>query len=258
MLQEWCRDWFFTGGGAILLSNKAYQRKKSEMFERIPLRQHVQKEILARIGDNRLPAGTRINESHLSAALGLSRTPLREAMLGLEAVGFLNSDMGRGFMVPPILSEDFAQTQAVLIKMAPYALTLAGPLPPGQIMELSNLLGRSRMRVAQPGAEQGGAVAELIHRWCPLLIGGCSNKLLVTDIMRLETLSRRCWREAVSQGFEPSPMVASYEQLYEMLRTNHTAEAAEHWEKHIAQFSAEAARHLPKESEGSPSNPKPF
>lgn len=228
-----------------MLSNKAIQRKKSEMFERKPLRQHVQKEILARIADHRLPAGTRINESHLSADLGLSRTPLREAMLGLEAVGFLKSDMGRGFLVPPISSDEFMQSQAMLAKMAPYAMAMAQPLPTGQIMELNNLLGRARIRVTQPGDNQGGAVADLIYRWCPLLINGCANKMLVTDILRLEALSRRCWQEAVILGFEPTEMVASYDKLYELLRTNHPDEAAVHWENHIAQFSAEAARHLP-------------
>ncbi len=220
------------------------------MFERKPLRTHVQKEILARIADHRLPAGTRINESHLAADLGLSRTPLREAMLGLEAAGFLNSDMGRGFLVPPISGDEFMQCQAMLAKMAPYALTMACPLPAGQIMELNNLLGRARIRVTQPGKEQGGAVVDLIYRWCPLLINGCSNKMLVDDILRLEALSRRCWHEAVILGFEPGAMVASYEKLYELLRTNHADEGAVHWENHITQYSAEAARHLPDPLQG--------
>ena len=218
------------------------------MFERKPLRQHVQKEILARIADHRLPAGTRINESHLSADMGISRTPLREAMLGLEATGFLNSDMGRGFLIPPISRDEFDQTQAMLSKMAPYALAMAQPLPTGQIMEMNNLLGRARIRVTQPGKDRGGAVADLVYRWCGLSIGGCANKMLVADINRLEALSRRCWNEAVILGFEPGEMVGNYEELYELLRTNHPDEAAVHWENHITRFSAEAARHLPEAS----------
>lgn len=228
--------------------NSANQRENTEMFERKPLRQHVQKEILARIADHRLPAGTRINESHLSADMGISRTPLREAMLGLEAVGFLNSDMGRGFLVPPISSDEFMQSQAMLSKMAPYALGMAQPLPSGQIMELNNLLGRARMRVAQPGKDRGGIVADLVYRWCALSINGCPNQMLVADINRLEGLSRRCWNEAVILGFEPAAMVASYEKLYDLLRTNHPDEAVMHWENHITEFSAEAARHLPEAS----------
>lgn len=215
------------------------------MIQRQPLRTQVQKEILARIADHRLPAGTRINESHLAADLGISRTPLREAMLGLEAVGFLGSDLGRGFIVPPVSSDEFSQTQAMLSKMAPYALAMAQPLPGSRVMELNNLLGRSRLRVNQPGPDRAGAVADLIYRWSTLCIAGCSNKMLVTDINRLEALSRRCWREAVILGFEPAPMLTSYEELYELLRTNHPDEAVVHWENHIARFAGEATRHLP-------------
>ncbi len=51
------------------------------MFQRKPLREDVQKEILNRIVDGRLAAGSRINETHLAADMGLSRTPLREAMI---------------------------------------------------------------------------------------------------------------------------------------------------------------------------------
>ena len=215
------------------------------MIERKPLRTQVQQEILARIADHRLPAGTRINESHLAIDLGVSRTPLREAMLGLEAVGFLGSDLGRGFMVPPISRDEFSQTQAMLSKMAPYALDLAQPLPGGLIMELNNLLGRSRIRVSQPGEQRPGAMADLICRWSALCISRCANKMLVADINRLEALSRRCWQEAISLGFEPEAMLAGYEEIYELLRTNHPAEAVVHWENHITRFAAEAARHLP-------------
>jgi len=220
------------------------------MIERQPLRTQVQKEILARIADHRLPAGARINESHLAADLGVSRTPLREAMLGLEAVGFLGSDLGRGFVVPPISADDFGQTQAMLSKMAPYALGLAQPLAGGRIMELNNLLGRSRIRIMQPGPNRPGAVADLIYRWSALCTASCPNKMLVADINRLEALSRRCWQEAVILGFVPDGMLVGYEELYELLRTDHPVEAVVHWENHIARFAAEAVRHLPTPSLG--------
>ena len=219
------------------------------MFERTPLRQHVQKEILARIADCRLSGGTRINESHLSADLGISRTPLREAMLGLEAVGFLESDMGRGFLVPLICREDFSQGQAILGKMAPYALSLALPLAAGQIMELNNLLGRSRLQVSETGKNRSKALADLIFRWSTLCTHGCPNKMLVADVTRLKALAKRYWYEASKCGFDPTAMVASYTQLYEMLRAKQPQAATEHWEEHISRYATEAARHLPKKSQ---------
>lgn len=221
------------------------------MIERRPLRQQVQKEILARIADHRLPPGTRINESHLSLALGISRTPLREAMLGLEALGFLASDVGRGFLVPQISADEFLEFQEMLARLAPHALGLACPLPPGQIMELNNLLGRARIRVGQVGQDQGGALGDLIYRWTALVTSGCPNRMLVEDIIRLEALSRRCWAAAVTAGFDPAAMLGGFGELYELLRTNRPDDAVAHWRDHIARFSTEAARHLAEVPRGS-------
>jgi DNA-binding GntR family transcriptional regulator len=133
------------------------------MFQRKPLRNDLHKEILARIGDGRLPPGQRINESRLSSALGISRTPLREAMLGLEALGFLGSHMGRGFLVPPLNAQEFADIQFVLTELKPMALSLSFPLPPGRIMELHNQLVRARRRAETPGPERIDAVINMIH-----------------------------------------------------------------------------------------------
>ena len=218
------------------------------MIERKPLRAHVQTEILARIADHRLPAGTRINESHLAAELGLSRTPLREAMLGLEAVGFLGSDMGRGFLVPPLSPDTFGEMQAMLSKMAPYALGMLGAVPGPRVMELNNLLGRARLRVGQPGPERAGALADLVSRWSALCVEGCPNRMLAADVARLEALSRRYWREAASRDFDPAGMLAGYDELYELLRTGRLDAAVVAWENHIARFATEAIRSLPAPS----------
>jgi DNA-binding GntR family transcriptional regulator len=215
------------------------------MFERKPLRHHVQQEILARLTDQRLPAGTRINESHLAATLGVSRTPLREAMLGLAATGFLDSDLGRGFLVPPLSAAAFAEAQAVLGRLAPAALAEGLPVPSGRIMELSNLLGRARLKAGQPGQDQPNAVAELIVRWSALAIAGCPNRTLVAEVQRLEAWSRRYWYAAVGRGFAPITMLTSYAELYELLRSNRGDAAVTHWAGHIATSAAEAARHLP-------------
>jgi DNA-binding FadR family transcriptional regulator len=135
------------------------------MIQRKPLREDVQKEILARLIDQRLVPGARVNESHLSAELGVSRTPLREAMLGLEAAGFLGSDVGRGFLIPPLVSTPFREAQQVLARLAPLALALTPPVPQ-RLMDLQNLIGRARLRATAPpvraGRRPGAAVAALV------------------------------------------------------------------------------------------------
>jgi DNA-binding GntR family transcriptional regulator len=215
------------------------------MFQRKPLRDDLHKEILTRIGDGRLPAGHRINESRLSSALGISRTPLREAMLGLEAQGFLSSDMGRGFMVPALNVQEFTEIQCVLTDLKPLALSLSFPLPSGRIMELHNQLGRARLKTAQPGPDRPVALVDMVYRYSRLLLGTCSNSLMAADIARLDGLARRYWFEATVMGFDPADYFRSHDELYELLRKDLREEAVHHWRGHIERFSAEAARHLP-------------
>jgi len=124
------------------------------------------------------------------------------------------------------------------------ALSLIESVPTSQIMELSNLIGRAKLKI-KPGDNQSGqTLADLICRWTVLTISGCSNQMLVGDVTRLDALARRCWYQAVLRGFDPVVMLESYAELYELLRSQNKDAAVVHWENHIVQFSAEAARHL--------------
>lgn len=209
------------------------------MIQRKPLRDDIQKEVVARINDGRLAAGQRINETHLSVDLGISRTPLREAMLTLVAAGFLDSDVGRGFQVPPLNPVEFVELQAVLTRLAPFALSLTGPPAPGRLMELGNLLGRARL----PG-DQALPLPEAVFRWSWLLVEDCPNRLLRAEVLRLEGLARRYWRTAVEGGLETGPLLQSLAAIYELLRAKKLAEAQNAWVEHIGLFTGKARSFL--------------
>src|SRR6185437_11882915 len=59
------------------------------------------------IVDGRLPPGARVNEVRLSGALGVSRTPLREALGRLAAEGALTSAPAIGYTVRPLSADEF-------------------------------------------------------------------------------------------------------------------------------------------------------
>jgi len=63
------------------------------------LRAKTLEALRARLIDGRLSPGTNVVERDLSTALGVSRTPLREALLGLEGEGLLRAAPQRGFFV---------------------------------------------------------------------------------------------------------------------------------------------------------------
>jgi DNA-binding GntR family transcriptional regulator len=64
------------------------------------LKQRAYRHIRAQIMDGRLPAGQRISELRLAKDIGISRTPVREAVHLLSSEGFLEMVPGFGAFVP--------------------------------------------------------------------------------------------------------------------------------------------------------------
>jgi len=79
----------------------------------------------AAIVENRYPPGHRLVEQQLAAELGLSRTPVREALRKLEAEGLVVSERNRGAMVRPLSSTEVVDLYGLRIKLESYAVELA-------------------------------------------------------------------------------------------------------------------------------------
>jgi DNA-binding GntR family transcriptional regulator len=71
-----------------------------------PLRDRIASSIRSAIIDGRLQPGSRLTEQELETMFGVSRTPLREALLLLDSEGFVNVLPRRGAVVSAISSED--------------------------------------------------------------------------------------------------------------------------------------------------------
>ena len=66
------------------------------------LKDHVYEYISEKLKDGSLEPDDKINEQDLSDKLGVSRTPVREALIQLAAEGLLKSEPRRGFRVKPL------------------------------------------------------------------------------------------------------------------------------------------------------------
>jgi DNA-binding GntR family transcriptional regulator len=129
------------------------------------------------IVDGALAAGERINEVHLSRTLGVSRTPLREALTRLAREGTLAGVPRIGWFVKPLTLEEFDQLYPIRALLDPEALRLAGlPAP-----EAVDALERLNARIAE-AADADERIA-LDDEWHLSLIGHCPNKVLL-DLVR--------------------------------------------------------------------------
>ena len=69
------------------------------MEDYMSLKDHVYKYISEKINEGSLKPDNKINEQQISDALGISRTPIREALIQLTSDGFLENTPRRGFRV---------------------------------------------------------------------------------------------------------------------------------------------------------------
>jgi DNA-binding GntR family transcriptional regulator len=75
-------------------------------ISRKPLRADVHKELLGLILQGTLTPGQRLRDTDLAQQLGVSRTPVREALLRLEREGFIRSQLHQGFSVQPLFESE--------------------------------------------------------------------------------------------------------------------------------------------------------
>lgn len=85
--------------------------------------------------DGMVPPGGQLRETHIAADLGISRSPLREAMTKLEEEGLIVKIPFRGSFVVEVSAQDVAEIASVRALVEPYAAelsseTLKGPERP--------------------------------------------------------------------------------------------------------------------------------
>lgn len=66
---------------------------------------------------NRLPAGSNHLETELAEMLGMSRTPVREAAIALEAQGLVEVRPRHGIRILPVSAADMAEIYAILTEL---------------------------------------------------------------------------------------------------------------------------------------------
>jgi len=153
------------------------------------LRLNMSAELANRLRDmiawGELKAGERVNEVHLAKRMGVSRTPLREALTSLLAEEALYAIPRRGFFVQPLSRAEAEGIYPVRALIDPEALRLSG-IPDHRRLDrlkaLNEKLGRAR-KVSDR--------IEIDDDWHLLLIKECPNLVLLDLIRQFIRRTRR-------------------------------------------------------------------
>jgi DNA-binding GntR family transcriptional regulator len=149
------------------------------------MRADVHKVILERIVSGDLAPGARIKEVQLSEELGVSRTPLREALLRLEREGFVRSELARGFSVESLSAREVRETYPIIAALEELALRASAPVLTSLIERLTKL---NKELAANAGPK---SAMDYDSRWHETLISGCPNRRLNQTITELRSTLRR-------------------------------------------------------------------
>lgn len=175
------------------------------------------------IVDGTLAPDEQLRDTELATWLGVSRTPVREALLELGRAGLVRATPGRSTVVAPLDVRSVQEAQSVVAAMhALAAREAAGRLTAGDI---------ERMRAANAAfadAQRRGDVDGALHAdedFHAVAVDACGNRALRSVLAQYEPVLRRAerLRFASSEGEES---IARHERLTDLLAAGDSDGAA--------------------------------
>ena len=153
---------------------------------RAPLGAQVYGELAQLVQRGELTPGSRIRDAAIASRLGVSRTPVREALVRLASEGMLDADAGRGFRVRPLDRAELRDVGTILAELEPLALRLGGEVPRDRLDRLAEIA----RKLEQTRGDMALAI-ELDETWHQVLLEGCPNRRLLELIATLRQVPRR-------------------------------------------------------------------
>lgn len=161
--------------------------KERMAIERKTLRSQVRGELLERMRSGEAQPGEDINEVQLAAEIGVSRTPLREALIGLESEGQITSENGKGFRFVKLSANDFEELGPIMAALESLALDLT---PADKLQELGRRLATLASDFNQNLAEHA-LVTQRDDEWHALMLSACPNSRLLDLTTNVRQLLHR-------------------------------------------------------------------
>ncbi len=204
---------------------------------RQPLRADVRRVLLSRLLSGEMEPGSRINEVQLASELGVSRTPLREALLHLEFEGFIESEQGKGFVVTQLDQKTAQDLHDLVGFLEAHAVRGLASLPPDELerilQELEKLNTRMGAAVATAGEPDPERLMELGDAWHALLVGGHANAQLHEILALLKARLFRYTYHFVGRAHRVEGTLDQHEEIVAVLRRGEFDHAAglvkAHW-----------------------------
>jgi DNA-binding GntR family transcriptional regulator len=167
----------------------------------------------------------RVNESELARKFGVSRTPLREALLSLEKSGIVQKS-ARGFTLPAVSRRSIHELYPVIASLEALAVKTGRPLK--KDLDALQKTSSRLSTIKQPGAAL--RVDMLFH---DVLTSTCRNQLLLQMLYDLKLQIARVERLYLGTPAHIQRSLEQHDEIIEALTAGDSIRAAtlveQHW-----------------------------
>ena len=179
-----------------------------------------------RILDNQWAPGFRALEQELALALGMSRTPVREALIRLANEGLVEVVPRHGMRVLPVSASDMDEIYQVLGSLEATAAELVAARKPGA-KEIAPLEAASRAMDAALKREDLDAWAEADERFHKHLVELSGNRLLAAAVHNFWDRAHRARMFTLRLRAKPVHSTREHTALVRAIRSGDVAAARE-------------------------------
>ena len=192
----------------------------------LPLVEQAYQEIRSRILDNLWPPGYQALEQEVALALGMSRTPVHEALIRLHQEGLIELAQRRGMRVLPVSPKDMREIYEILTALECMAAEILGLRRPSQ-RELLPLVEATQAMEKALSRDDLDAWAKADETFHHALVELAGNTLLLDAVMGFWDRAHRA--RMFTLRLRPKPINSTQEhmQLVDMLAAGDGVGAAQ-------------------------------
>lgn len=188
--------------------------------------EHLENDILS----GKYQRGDILTESHLSAELGVSRTPVREALRRLEQEHIIE-ESGKGSVVIGINEKDLADIFMIRNNLECLAASLAAEnRTDEQLEELKETLEFQEFYLSKQNADQIKLMDSRFHETLYKLSGSI---ILYDTLVPLHKKIQKYRRASVESKSRAVASVEEHRKIYEAIRDKDKISAAEYASRHV-------------------------
>lgn len=208
------------------------------------LRDDVRTRLRDAIVDGTLAPGEQLRDGELADWLGVSRTPIREALLELSRAGLVHATPGRSTVVSLIEPAAIRDAQTVVAAM--HALAVRQAVPRMAAADLDRMRAANRAFAAAHGAGDADAALRADADFHAVAIAASGNAAAASVIAQYEPVLHRAERLRFA-SHEGAASIARHDRLIDLCAAGDAAAAAHLAEDIWHTLTTDTPTHLPTE-----------